>query len=163
MKNNILKYLFLIAIELPCVVFSQNTAVPFSVVNTGFEVSPSSGTTVTSAVGQAVVEDALQLNTHIESGFLVYSRISQAAVQLTSASDSVATEGQQFDVKFPISSNLITFAESLYYRRGGEYVYVGDTLHRAVDTLRGKIPATYATIRGIEHYIILRVDRKSVV
>ncbi len=162
MKNNFIKYLFLVALAQPIVLFCQNTDVPFSVTNAGFEISPSSGTTVISAVGQTVVEDAQQLNTHIESGFLVYSRILQAVIELTSASDSVAMEGQQFDVKLPISANLVTFAESLYYRRGGDYVYVGDTLHRDIDTLRGKIPATFATIRGIEYYIILRVAGSTV-
>ncbi|HEV8539360.1 MAG TPA: FlgD immunoglobulin-like domain containing protein [Bacteroidota bacterium] len=162
MKNNIVSYLILMAIGSPCSLFSQNTVVPFSAVTTGFEVSPSTATTVTSAVGQAVVDDVQQLNTHVESGFLVYSRSQQPPLPLSSASDSIATAGQQFDVKFPISPNLLTFAESLYYRRGGEYNYAGDTLQRDVDTLRGKIPSSYATIRGIEYYIILRVSGSTV-
>lgn len=162
MKNSTFVVLYLAAVLHQCALFAQNTDLQFSSVNAGFEVLPSLGTTASGAVGQVIVEDAQQLNTHIESGFLVYARSRKASVQLTSASDSVAPAGILFDVKFPISPNLITFAESLYYRRGGEYVYVGDTLHRDVDTLRGRIPASFATIRGIEYYIILRVGGTTV-
>lgn len=144
------------------VCFAQNSVIQFSTISSGFSLLSAPGTSATSIAGQTVVDDARQLNTHIESGFLVFTRKLPYGL-LTSASDTLARNGTNYDIVFPISPNITTIAETLFYRRGGEAGYTGGTLTRINDTLRGIIPPPYVTIRGIEYYFELNTSTGSTI
>ncbi len=130
--------------------FAQNSIVDFSVFDMGFDVSPSQNFTVTSAVGQTLVDVLQEQNTRIEGGFIHNTLFSSVTVTVQS---DVATVGRSVGVKVVLPPNVQTFAESLFFRKGGERSFTPVALQRTGDSLRATIPATAVTMRGVEYFI----------
>ncbi len=132
---------------------SQNTDVPWSVFDTGFEELPTPNGAVTSSVGQVIVDDSRQLNTGVESGFLANVLFRKFPITSAYGSALVAT---RLDVTVSPPQGRQPLDGFLFFRKGGEQEYDSTALIQVGDSLRTTIPADAITIRGVEYFVRLR-------
>ncbi len=135
----------------PCKALSQNSTVDFSVFDMGFEVLPTQASTITSAVGQSMVDVVEAGNKRIESGFITSSLL-RTGIVVTVRADS-AVLGQPVGVTVRLPASTQTFAESLFYRKAGEQAFAPIAMQRRGDSLTVTIPAAVVTIRGVEYFV----------
>jgi FlgD Ig-like domain len=138
---------------------SQNTDVPWSVFDMGFEELPTPNGTVTSSVGQVFVDDSRQLNTGVESGFLANVLFRKFPITSGYGSALVAT---RLDVTISPHQGRQPVNGFLFFRKGGGQAYDSTALTQVGDSLRTTIPADAITIRGVEYFVRLQFGEELV-
>lgn len=131
---------------------SQTSEVGFSSFGMGFGMLPSANSAVTVHTGGQFAGSVEGGNIRVESGFVNTVLLGGVSIVVTVQSE-VARAGSPVGVSVILPGNVQTFAESLFYRMGGERNFSAIPLTRAGDTLFAAIPAAATTIRGVEYYI----------
>lgn len=139
------------------VAWSQISVVEFSSFASGFDVLPSQNFSVAGIVGQQVSEAIEGAPIRLEAG-LLNSQLWRSAVIAAMKPDS-AVLGQSIRLNVLLPAGVVTFAESLYYRKGGERSFSRLPLQRLGDSLRASIPAEAVSLQGLEFFIQLLSSR----
>lgn len=133
--------------------WAQVSVVEFSTFTMGFEVLPSANHSVASVIGQQASETVEGASLRVEAG-LLNSQLWRNALTVAVKPDTARLGySLRFNVLLPRGS--VTFAESLYYRKGGERSFSRVPLQRTGDSLSASIPAEAVSLRGLEYFIQL--------